>query len=75
MGRPKSITKKEVKETIEDVKGPAVTVAEVVDELDLSRRTVERRMNELVDDGELKRKQSGGTKIYWRPSPYPWLDD
>jgi Zn finger protein HypA/HybF involved in hydrogenase expression len=47
---------------------PVVTVSEVAEWFDdVTRRTVERRMTELAEDGKLESRQQAKIGIYWTP--------
>lgn len=42
------------------------TVADLVDEFDASRWTIQRRLDTLVDDGEIQKKKHGKNRVsYW----------
>lgn len=53
-----------------DLMQPCVpyTVSDLVDEFDTSRWTVQRRLDSLVEDGELRKKKHGENRVsYWVP--------
>lgn len=44
------------------------TASEVADELGVVRRTAYNKLNELADQGKLKKKKVGGRAVvWWRP--------
>jgi len=55
---------------------PFVTLTEVHDRVDVSKGTVHERMQELVADGEIKRKTVGSSAVvWWLPEREPQLAD
>jgi predicted ArsR family transcriptional regulator len=45
------------------------TAKEVATALDVSRRTALNKLNELVDQGDLRRKKVGGRAVvFWKPA-------
>jgi PAS domain S-box-containing protein len=54
-------------DTYEDAATP-LTTPEVADSLDIARRTVYKRLEKLVDRGDLKTKKVGANaRVWWRP--------
>ena len=56
-------------ETREDLARP-LTAADVMDELDCSRRTAHNKLNALVEDGTLETRKIGSRgRVWWQPVP------
>lgn len=51
-----------------DADDPFLGTSEVASELDYSLQGTGKRLDELVDKGDLNRKVVGNTAIYWHPS-------
>ena len=59
----------EVFDARDDVARP-VTASDVVDELDIARRTAHNKLNALVERGELETRKIGARgRVWWRPLP------
>ncbi|WP_229113321.1 FaeA/PapI family transcriptional regulator [Halapricum desulfuricans] len=50
----------------EAVAGPVVTTTDVSDVLGVSTESARQKLNELVEAGELRRRKTGRTVVYWR---------
>lgn len=59
-------THAEVLAVFDAVAGPVVTSADVATALDCSSETARRKLNELVEDGRLGRRESGHRIYYWK---------
>ncbi len=62
------ITDDDLQEAFETVRGPVVTTTDVADVLGISTEAARQKLNALVDTGELKRRKTGRTVLYWHPS-------
>jgi|GEM_PF-2025711 len=50
----------------DNVAGPVVTTTDVADGLGITTEAARRKLNRLVSDGELCRRKTGRTVVYWR---------
>ncbi len=48
------------------VAGPVVTTTDVADVLGVSTEAAREKLNRLVDRGDLRRRKTGRTVVYWR---------
>lgn len=61
----------EVLSVMEEVDEPFMTLKEITAEVDVTKKTVQRRMEELVEDGEVNRKKVGSRAVvWWLPEKY-----
>ncbi len=63
-----------VQEVFEAVEGPVVTTTDVADVLGISTEAARLKLNDLVNDGVLRRRKTGRTVVYWQPG-VPGADD
>ena len=65
-GRPKDITDEEILQEVALARGPVVTAPEISDRLGISSSAVNKRFDDLVEDGYLNERQVGAKAIvYW----------
>lgn len=65
-GRPKDITDEEILQEVALSRGPVVTAPELADRLGISSSAVNKRFDDLVEDGYLNERQVGAKAIvYW----------
>lgn len=65
-GRPKDITDEEILQEVALSRGPVVTAPEISDRLGISSSAVNKRFDDLVDEGYLNERQVGAKAIvYW----------
>jgi hypothetical protein len=73
MGRNKVLEKEEVLEALKSRDHrqlPAVTTTQIAEEFsETSRKTVERRLNDLVDDGDVYKRKLANVTIFWSKAP------
>ncbi len=50
----------------DDVAGPVVTTTDVADGLGITTEAARRKLNRLAAEGELCRRKTGRTVVYWR---------
>ena len=48
------------------VDGPVVTTTDVADEFGLSTEAARTKLNDLVASGDLRRRETGRTVVYWQ---------
>lgn len=48
------------------VAGPVVTTTDVSDVLGVSTESARQKLNELVEQGDLRRRKTGRTVVYWQ---------
>lgn len=69
MSRPRKFMKEDVIEFMENADEPFITATELAEELDCAKRTAHDRLQELHEDGMVRRKKVGGRAVvYWLPS-------
>jgi DeoR/GlpR family transcriptional regulator of sugar metabolism len=56
----------DVLEILDAVRGPVLTSADVAERLGVSRETARRKLNGLVDAGDLAKRKTAGRVVYWR---------
>jgi DNA-binding IclR family transcriptional regulator len=55
----------------DEVDGPTITTADVVDSLGCSREVARDRLNTLHEQGSVARRKSGRTILWWRTEETP----
>ena len=55
-----------VRSVFDAVDGPVVTSTDVADVLGISTESARQHLNELVREGDLRRRKTGRTIVYWR---------
>ncbi|AFZ72508.1 FaeA/PapI family transcriptional regulator [Natronobacterium gregoryi] len=53
----------------EAVDGPVVTTTDVSDVLGITTEAARQKLNRLVTEGELQRRKTGRTVVYWQVTP------
>lgn len=64
-GPDRSASDREVLAVIRDAFAPAVGTAEVAEELDVDRKTADRYLRELADDGFVHQRMVGQVAVWW----------
>lgn len=54
-----------VLDVMEECKEPFLTLPEITEEVDVSKKTVHDRLMELHEEGEVNRKKVGGRAVVW----------
>jgi predicted ArsR family transcriptional regulator len=67
-----TVTTADVMRVFESVDGPAITSADVADELDCSREVARKRLHELEDEGRVERRKSGRTVLWWQTTEHDY---
>ena len=66
MGRPPKVTDKEILQEIALARGPVVTAPEIAEALDMGGSGINKRLDELVADGYIKKRTVGSSAVvYW----------
>lgn len=68
-GRPPAVTKSELKDVLRESGSRVMTLGMVTEEVDASHQTVNKRLQELIEDGEVKTEKVGNATGYWLPEP------
>jgi len=63
-----TVTLADVLGVFDAVRGPVVFSADVADQLDCSRETARRKLEELHDRGDVERRKVARRVVYWRPT-------
>lgn len=50
----------------DQVEGPVITSSDVASALDCTTEAARQKLQRLVDEGELARRKTGRTVVYWR---------
>lgn len=67
-GRPRTFMNEEVLEAIEEIDEPVVTLTDIAEVMEPSREAINVRLDELVSEGQLNKKEAGANAIvYWIP--------
>jgi predicted ArsR family transcriptional regulator len=64
-GRPPDVSDEELLEMLRESSDPALFTGEIAEELPIGRDGVRSRLDELVTDGRLAKKQRGNSIIWW----------
>lgn len=67
MGRPPMIPDEEILQLVRDHPDPVVGTAEIADALDFSRNGTKKRLDQLVEQGDLENKKIGTVSVFWLP--------
>lgn len=62
-----TVTRERINAVFDLVEGPSITTSDVSDHLDCTTEAARRRLNELCEAGELRKRSSGRTTLYWQP--------
>ncbi len=62
----RTIESDDVLAVFEAVDGPVVTTTDVSDVLGITTEAARQKLNRLVAEGELRRRKTGRTVVYWR---------
>jgi len=68
MARPQSVSKEDLLEAIEQDERAFLSTPEVADLVGVGRDTARRRLNELVDEGNIDYRKLDRMTIWWLPS-------
>jgi DNA-binding IclR family transcriptional regulator len=69
-GRPETVSDETLLGIIRESDDPAISTAEITEEVSLSRRCVHGRLSDLVEEGLLESKgKAGGSRIWWLAQP------
>lgn len=66
-GKKRSLTRDRLLITFQEDSRGFLTTREVADQVSASRPTVQRRLQELTEDGELKHRKASNVNFYWLP--------
>lgn len=67
-GRKPTISDEEILAIIQEIEDPVATTREIADAIELSRRGTYQRLEQLADDGLLRKKKVGETgAVWWLP--------
>lgn len=61
-----SVESESVLSVFDAVSGPVVTTTDVSDVLGVSTEAARQKLNGLVEDGQLRRRKTGRTVVYWQ---------
>ncbi|MFW6017518.1 MAG: hypothetical protein ACOCPX_01715 [Halapricum sp.] len=61
-----TVDQEAVLDVFDAVAGPVVTTTDVSDVLGLSGESARQKLNELVEQGDLRRRKTGRTVVYWQ---------
>jgi predicted ArsR family transcriptional regulator len=64
-GRPRTVTDDEIVRFLHESGERVLTTAEVAEGVDVSRRTAQRRLSALADEGRIGRKDVGARGAVW----------
>lgn len=66
-GRPRGLAREEVLAAFDHVDAPVATAKMLSNHVDVSRKTVLRRLRELEGDGKVKKLETGSRSMVWWP--------
>ena len=61
-----TVTLEDVRDVFDDVRGPVITSSDVSGALECTTEAARQKLRRLVDRGELDRRKTGRTVVYWR---------
>jgi len=61
-----SVDSESVLDVFDAVSGPVVTTTDVADVLGVSTESARQKLNDLVEEGHLRRRKTGRTVVYWQ---------
>jgi ribosomal protein S25 len=61
-----TVTLEDVRDVFDAVRGPVVTSSDVADTLGCTTEAARQKLRRLVDRGEVDRRKTGRTVVYWR---------
>jgi hypothetical protein len=61
-----TVTLEDVRDVFDAVRGPVITSSDVADALGCTTEAARQKLRRLVDRGELDRRKTGRTVVYWR---------
>jgi hypothetical protein len=61
-----TVTLGDVRDVFDEVRGPVITSSDVADALGCTTEAARQKLRRLVDRGELDRRKTGRTVVYWR---------
>lgn len=65
-GRPQDVSDEEILREIALLPAPVATAGELADSLEMTNSGVNKRLDDLVDEGYIKQKTVGArAKVYW----------
>lgn len=71
MARPRKFMKEEVISIMEGSEPPFLTLVEIADQVEVTKKTVHERLKELENEGRVHRKKVGARAvIWWLPERY-----
>jgi hypothetical protein len=70
-----SVTPSNVLTLFEEIPGPAMTTSDVTSAFDVSGETARNRLDELYINGNVAKRQSGRTNLYWQINDWREPDD
>ncbi|WP_135304746.1 winged helix-turn-helix domain-containing protein [Haloarcula amylovorans] len=59
------LTAEEVLQQFEKTDAPFLTATEIADELDVQRQAIHYRLQKLLDEGAVERKEAGSRAVGW----------
>lgn len=62
-----SATLEDVLGLFDEINSPAITSSDVAERFDITTEAARQKLTRLVDRGDLKRRKSGRTVLYWSP--------
>lgn len=74
MPAPRKVSDKEILTVLNRSEDRILTTSEIAEEVPISRRAVLDRLNNLQDEGRIKKKQVGGRNVVWYPNWSYWMD-
>jgi len=59
------VTDNEILNRIKDIQEPVASAAEIAAPFQITRTAINKRLNQLEKDGEIKKKDVGGGYVWW----------
>lgn len=71
MGATKQVSDEKLLEHFRTSGEPFLTVPEMAEDFTISRQAIDKRLKQLHEKGDIERKKTGHTTIWWLPDqPY-----
>ena len=69
-----TVTLADVLGVFDEVRGPVITSSDVADALDCTTEAARQKLTRLYDRGEVDKRKTGRTVVYWRSGTAPLVD-
>lgn len=61
-----SATLEDVLKLFDEIEGPVITSSDIAERFDITTEAARQKLTRLVDRGDLEKRKSGRTTLYWQ---------